>query len=111
MLIFLFFLLTSPLSSPPPNVHYEIRAKPALVLYYTHYCPYSRQVLTYLKEINKTVLMKNVAEDEAAKIELKTLGGKLEVPCLLIDGTPFYNSAVIIDWVSQHLDALDDAAG
>ncbi len=85
------------------------REKPALLLYYTTYCPYSRQVLIYLQQNNKTLPMKNVAEDPEAKSDLKREGGKLEVPCLMIDGKAYYSSETIINWLSVHMDELENA--
>ena len=77
-----------------------------LVLYYTTYCPYSQKVLKYLKKIHKQLPMKNLANDPLAKEELKKVGGKMQVPCLVIDGNPMYESNEIIHWLSQHQDEL-----
>ena len=83
--------------------------RPAIVLYYTNYCPYSRQVLNYLKQNHKTLPMKNVADDPEAKGDLKRVGGRLEVPCLVIDGKAYYTADTVIDWLSGHLDELENA--
>jgi glutaredoxin len=81
--------------------------KPTLVLYYTDYCPYSHKVLRYLQRIHKTVPMKNVGASAADKKELQAVGGKLQVPCLAIDGKALYESDDIIQWLSEHQDCLD----
>lgn len=73
-----------------------------LMLYYSPYCPHSRQVLQYLDKIHKSVPMKNVYEDKAYKEELRKKGGLMQVPCLLIDGKPMYNADDIVQWMSQH---------
>lgn len=83
--------------------------RPALILYYTPSCPYSLKVLNYLKAQNKKIPLKNVSNNPQAKEELKKYGGKLQVPCLFINGQPLYESNEIIQWLSQHLDALDQA--
>lgn len=77
-----------------------------LVLYYTTYCPYSQKVLKYLNKIHKQLPMKNLANDPLAKEELKKVGGKMQVPCLVIDGTAMYESNEIIHWLSLHQDEL-----
>jgi len=73
-----------------------------LVLYYSPYCPYSRQVITHLQKVQCQVSLKNVVQDPLAKEELKKWGGRLEVPCLLIDGEALYNSDAIIEWLDSH---------
>lgn len=75
-----------------------------LMLYYTNYCPYSQKVLTYLREIHKTVPMKEVENNQVYKDELLKVGGKLQVPCLIVDGKAIYNSDAIIDWMGSHQD-------
>lgn len=78
-----------------------------LILYYSPYCPYSQKVLKYIKNIHKQVPMKNVADDPQAKAEFKKLGGKMQVPCLVIDGRAMYESNDIINWLSQHQGELE----
>lgn len=73
-----------------------------VTLYYSPHCPYSRQVLSHLKQMDKQVPLKNVIQDPLAKEELKKCG-RLEVPCLLIDGQPLYNSDAIIEWLDDHI--------
>lgn len=75
-----------------------------LVLYYASYCPYSQKVLDYLREIHKTVPMKNVENNQHYKDELLKQGGILQVPCLIVDGQAIYNSGSIINWLSSHQD-------
>ncbi len=106
-LILAHLLAFSPILPAEEVQHSVTQQTPAAVLYYTHYCPYSRQVLNYLKQIHKTVPMKNVAENPEAKMELKTLGGRLEVPCLILNGEALYNSDTIIDWMARHQDELE----
>lgn len=77
-----------------------------LTLYYTPWCPYSQKVLTYLQKIHKTLPMKDIQTDLAAKEFLKKEGGKSQVPCLFINGRALYESDTIIDWLSKHKEAL-----
>lgn len=78
-------------------------------LYYVPYCPYCRQVLDYLKTIQKTVTLKNVKEDPAAKEELKRIGGVLEVPCLIVGEEALYSSETIIEWLKEHGSELESS--
>ena len=78
----------------------------SLILYYKPNCPYSKKVLDFLKEIGKNVPLKNIDTDSKAKEELLHLGGKLQVPCLFIDGKALYESNDIIDWVNRKKDDL-----
>ncbi len=79
-----------------------------LLLYYSPQCPYSKRVLDYLASIHKSVPLKNVVGDPQAKEELRRIGGKAQVPCLIIDGSPMYESQDIIRWFSTHKDALEN---
>lgn len=85
----------------------EKKHRPILVLYYKPTCSYSQKVLKFLKEIDKAIPLKNVNEDPKASDELLLLGGKAQVPCLFIDGTPLYESQDIIDWLSEKKDILE----
>lgn len=82
----------------------------SLILYYSPYCPYSHNVLDYLKEIHKTVVMKSVVGNQEAREELKEKGGKLQVPCLFIDGHALYESYDIIQWFCNHQECLEDSS-
>src|SRR5690348_8386420 len=78
-------------------------------LYYVPYCPYCKQVLDYLKTIQKKVNLKNVKEDPTAKEELKRIGGVLEVPCLIIGEQALYSSETIIEWLKEHGSELESS--
>ena len=99
--ILLVFLLLSTASSAQ-----EAQKSPALMLYYSSHCPYSRKVLSYLDSIKKSVPMKDVLTDKEAKKELVEIGGKPIVPCLVIDGKALYDSDAIIEWLSKHQNIL-----
>ena len=51
--------------------------------------------------------MKNLADDPNGRAELKEKGGKMQVPCLFIDGQPLYESEAIITWIDAHQDLLE----
>ena len=73
-----------------------------ITLYYLPYCPYSQHVLVYLEQIGKTLNMKNLQKDPLAKEELQKIGGKMQVPCLIVDQTAIYDDQIIIQWISEH---------
>jgi glutathione S-transferase len=80
--------------------------QPQLELFYSPYCYYSQKVLNYLKSIHKCVPLKDVVHDPKAKDELREKGGKMQVPCLLINDYPLYESDQIILWLSEHQNDL-----
>jgi len=83
--------------------------KPALKLYYLPWCPYSQKVISYLKEIHKTVPLENLQKNPEAKAELQKIGGKSQVPCLIINNYPLYESDAILKWLSENKECLDPA--
>ncbi len=46
--------------------------------------------------------MKDTMKDPAARAELAKIGGKTQVPCLVIDGKPLYESLDIIEWLKTN---------
>ena len=90
---------------PPQELPIEA---PELTLYYAPWCYYSNKVLNYLKRIHKAVPLKDI-QNTLYKEELIRIGGKRQVPCLIVDGKPIYESNEIIAWLSSHQDLLEDA--
>lgn len=72
-----------------------------LVLYYSPSCPYCHKVIQYMEKENIELEKKNV-QDPGVRDELISIGGKGQVPCLVIDGKAMYESDDIIQWLSQH---------
>jgi glutaredoxin len=81
--------------------------RPIVVLYYKPSCPYSKKVLDHIEKEGLEVSLKNIETDSKAKEELLHLGGKVQVPCLFIDGKPLYESNDIIDWMKEKKDQLN----
>lgn len=73
-----------------------------LVLFYKPSCPYCKKVLTAINTADKGIQLKNIQSDKEAAHELLRIGKKRQVPCLLIDGKPLYESQAIIEWLSQN---------
>ena len=69
-------------------------------LFYKPSCRYCRKVTDYLEQSGKTIDMKEVKTDSDRQ-KLIEIGGKSQVPCLVIDGKPLYESDAIIDWLKK----------
>ncbi|ACL69870.1 glutaredoxin family protein [Halothermothrix orenii] len=75
---------------------------PELILYYFEECPYCQKVLDYIKKNEVEVTLRNTRKDHEARRELEMIGGKYQVPCLLINGSPLYESDDIIRWFQEN---------
>ncbi len=76
--------------------------KPRLLLYVKTGCPFCHKALKVLDELNKNIPQKNISESSEAKEELEKKGGKVQVPCLMINNTALYESDAIIDWLEDN---------
>lgn len=74
-----------------------------LTLYYMETCPYCLKVLHYMDEHKIRISLKNTKDNENFREELLEIGGKTQVPCLLIDGKPLYESDDIVKWFEENL--------
>ena len=72
------------------------------VLYYYPSCPYCRKVFRYMEQAGLTVPMKDATNRETAR-ELVEVGGKEQVPCLVIDGKALYESDDIIEYMKKEM--------
>lgn len=75
-----------------------------LILYIRPSCPYCQKVLLFLKRENRTLTMRDIGDADALR-DLIRIGGKQQVPCLLINGKALYESDDIIEWLKGHGDA------
>ena len=74
-----------------------------LELYKKDTCPYCQRVMKYINESGRTdIIYRDILQDPEAERILVTVGGKKQVPCLFIDGTPMYESLDIIKWLEEH---------
>lgn len=107
------FLLLSSLSFAPTEASSQekeiCQEKPSLQLYYLPWCPYSQKVIAYLQEIHKTVPLENLQKNPKGRNDLLKIGGKTQVPCLIINDYPLYESDAIIKWISENKQCLDPA--
>lgn len=74
-----------------------------LKLYYLETCPYCKKVMRFLDKYNIQMEMAEVNQNPKAQQELMEIGGKDQVPMLLIDGRPLYESSDIIAWLKENV--------
>lgn len=75
---------------------------PELMLYYTDSCPYCQKVLAFMDTNDMVIPMRDVGKNRDFKDDLRKIGGKTQVPCLIIDGQAMYESDVIIEWLNDN---------
>ncbi len=71
-------------------------------LYYKKSCPYCTKVLRFMDE-NKIMLDMRDTLQPGNQNDLIRVGGKKQVPCLVIDGKAMYESNDIIDYLRQYV--------
>ena len=74
----------------------EIPDQAELVLYKFDRCPYCRRAMAAIDELGLQVSYKDTRQNPHFREELIQKGGKSQVPCLFINGTPLYESRDII---------------
>jgi len=74
-----------------------------LLLYMKPTCPYCRRVQGYMKESGIKLAEVDITAQPEARDELVRVGGKAQVPCLLIDGEPMYESEDIIQFLAAEV--------
>ncbi len=66
-------------------------------------CPYCQKVLRFMEARGIELPLRDITLDPAARERLVRVGGKAQVPCLFIDGTPMYESDDIIAHLRRHV--------
>lgn len=66
-------------------------------------CPFCNKVRRYIEDNNIKVEMMDIYADPKNQEELMKLGGQDQVPMLLIDGEPLYESDDIIQWLKNNM--------
>lgn len=74
-----------------------------LKLYYKPECPFCQKVMRYMDEKSIEVEMMNIKTDPQNQKDLVEIGGMDQVPMLLIDGKPLYESDDIIVWFRENI--------
>ena len=75
---------------------------PELALYHRPTCRFCKKVLNYLEQNGLSVPLKNIKDNIEYQQELIRIGGKQQIPCLIIDGIALYESDAIVDWLKDH---------
>lgn len=85
---------------------------PQLELYYKQSCPFCHKVMNFMEEHGIELPLFDIYADEAAMKRLIEVGGKRQVPCLFIDGTPLYESSDIMAYLAKTfgVDAAEQAS-
>lgn len=74
-----------------------------LKLYYKDVCPFCKKVFQYMRRNNvEGVELMDIKSDPKIQEELIRVGGVDQVPMLLIDGKPLYESDDIIQWFKDN---------
>lgn len=71
-------------------------------LYIRSTCPFCLKVLRYMDGAGIELPMVDINGDRKAADDLVAIGGKQQVPCLVIDGKAMYESDDIIAYLQQH---------
>ncbi|MDD7369357.1 MAG: glutaredoxin [Berryella intestinalis] len=72
------------------------------VLYWRPTCPFCVRVVAYMDEHGIECERRNVLEDLSAYDDLVAIGGKRQIPCLVIEGRALYESSDIIAYCAQY---------
>lgn len=74
-----------------------------LKLYYKDVCPFCKKVFRYMDKNNiEGVDLIDIKANKKNQQELVEVGGMDQVPMLLIDGKPLYESDDIIQWFKDN---------
>lgn len=73
------------------------------VLYYRDSCPFCQRVLRFMDKAGVELGGMKSTDDPANLEELEKIGGKGQVPCMIIDGEPMYESMDIIQYINGKL--------
>ncbi len=77
----------------------EIKA----TLYTSNYCFFCHKVENFCNSNNITLQKVDINEDPVHVKKLIEIGGKRQVPCLVHDNKPLYESDDIIQWLNNKL--------
>jgi len=76
-------------------------AQEHLTLYYRPNCPFCTKVFKTLKKLDIEIELKDLNSNQEFQAELIEIGGKRQVPCLVIDGKAKYESQDIISYLKS----------
>ena len=74
-----------------------------LELYMMKTCPYCRKVMKYIDETGRSdIEYHDINASSEDREHLAKVGGKVQVPCLFIDGKHMYESDDIVEWLKSN---------
>lgn len=71
--------------------------------YYMPSCPFCRKVLNFMDAHGVELPLRDITSEPDARETLEKVGGKVQVPCLFIDGKPLYESDDIISYIGENI--------
>ena len=71
-----------------------------MVLYYKPTCPFCHKVLAFMEQEDIAMPMRDTLEP-GVKDDLIRIAGKGQVPCLIVDGVPMFESDDIIRFLGD----------
>jgi len=72
-----------------------------LELLYFESCPFCQKVLMFIRN-KHNIILKDTRMNKVYKEELLKATGKLQVPCLLVDGKPLLESNDIVEFLDNN---------
>lgn len=91
-------------TTPAPATFLDNKGQPVeLLLYGYDACPFCARVRMATKNLGLSIPMRDTLREPGAREELRNIGGKTQVPCLLINGAPLYESADIIRFLENEV--------
>lgn len=73
-----------------------------LELYIMPGCPFCHKVLSYMKMNGIEITLHDITANPDDRATLERIGGKVQVPCLFINGKPLYESDDIITYLQDN---------
>lgn len=73
---------------------------PTYELFIMPTCPFCLKVTSYMDSNHIELPIFDITSNKEARQRLLEVGGKTQVPCLFVDGTPMYESDDIIAYLS-----------
>lgn len=67
-----------------------------LTLYKSDTCFYCHRVMSTVNNLKVPLILRDTRRDPGARQALIKIGGKPQVPCLIVNGRPLYESADIV---------------
>lgn len=75
-----------------------------LELFKMETCPFCQRVMGWIDSNwsgSPAIERRDINREPEARATLETVGGKVQVPCLFVDGVPMYESGDIIAYLAE----------